>query len=48
MTHIKGPDFPSEAVIITPPEKDIRETYETGRGSIRARAVYGRRRTARS
>jgi topoisomerase-4 subunit A len=39
MTHIKGPDFPSEAVIITP-EKDIREMYETGRGSIRARAVY--------
>jgi topoisomerase-4 subunit A len=39
MTHIKGPDFPSEAVIITP-EEDIRETYETGRGSIRARAVY--------
>jgi topoisomerase-4 subunit A len=39
MTHIKAPDFPSEAVIITP-EKDIREIYQTGRGSIRARAVY--------
>ena len=39
MTHIKGPDFPTEATIITPAE-DIREVYETGRGSIRARAVY--------
>jgi topoisomerase-4 subunit A len=39
MTHIRGPDFPSEAVIITP-EKDIREVYETGRGSVRARAIY--------
>lgn len=39
MTHIKGPDFPSDAMIITP-EADIREMYETGRGSIRARAVY--------
>ena len=39
MTHIKGPDFPTEAHIITPPE-DIREVYETGRGSIKARAVY--------
>lgn len=39
MTHIKGPDFPTEAHIITPPE-DIREVYESGRGSIKARAVY--------
>ncbi len=39
MTHIKGPDFPSEAVIITP-EAEIRQLYETGRGSIKARAVY--------
>ncbi len=39
MTHIKGPDFPTEANIITPPE-EIREVYETGRGSIKARAVY--------
>lgn len=39
MTHIRAPDFPSEATIITP-ETDIREIYETGRGSIRARAVY--------
>ncbi|MFK7912490.1 MAG: DNA topoisomerase IV subunit A [Pseudomonadales bacterium] len=39
MTHIQGPDFPTAAHIITPPE-DIREVYETGRGSIKARAVY--------
>ncbi len=39
MTHIKAPDYPSEAIIITP-EADIREMYETGRGSIRTRAVY--------
>ncbi len=39
MTHIKAPDFPTEAQIITPPA-EIREVYETGRGSIKARAVY--------
>ncbi len=41
MTHIKGPDFPSDALIVTPPE-EIREVYATGRGSIRARAVHVR------
>ena len=41
MAHIPAPDFPSEALIVTPPE-DIRALYETGRGSIRARAVYSR------
>ena len=41
MTHIKGPDFPSEAQLVTPPG-EIREIYETGRGSIKARAVYTR------
>lgn len=39
MTHIKGPDFPTDAQIITPAE-EIREVYEQGRGSIKARAVY--------
>ena len=39
MTHIKAPDYPTAAQIITP-ESEIREIYETGRGSIRARAVY--------
>ena len=41
MTHIKAPDYPTAAQIITPPE-EIRKIYETGRGSIRARAVYHR------
>ncbi len=39
LAHIPGPDFPTEAIIITPPA-DIREAYQTGRGSIRARASY--------
>ncbi len=37
--HIKGPDFPTEAEIITPAH-EIRELYETGKGSLKARAVY--------
>ncbi|MEM1435902.1 MAG: DNA topoisomerase IV subunit A [Pseudomonadota bacterium] len=39
MTHVKGPDFPTDAAIITP-RADIEALYETGRGSIKARAVY--------
>lgn len=37
--HIKGPDFPTEAEIITP-QVDLHTIYETGRGSVRMRAVY--------
>ncbi len=37
--HIQGPDFPTEAEIITP-RAEIRKVYETGSGSIRARARY--------
>jgi topoisomerase IV subunit A len=37
--HIRGPDFPTEAEIITP-AAEIREMYESGRGSLKARAVY--------
>src|ERR1043165_5497556 len=37
--HIKGPDFPTEAEIITP-AADIREMYKTGYGSIRQRAKW--------
>ncbi|WP_241587048.1 DNA topoisomerase IV subunit A [Rosenbergiella epipactidis] len=36
---VQGPDFPTEAEIITP-RKEIRKIYETGRGSIRQRAVW--------
>jgi topoisomerase-4 subunit A len=37
--HIKGPDYPTEAEIITP-RSDILKTYETGRGSLKMRAVW--------
>jgi len=37
--HIKGPDFPTEAEIITPREEII-QAYRTGHGNIRQRAVY--------
>lgn len=37
--HLPGPDFPTEAEIVTP-RADLLKTYETGRGSIRMRAVY--------
>lgn len=36
---IKGPDFPTEAELITPKE-EILELYKTGRGSLKARATY--------
>src|SRR5699024_1871103 len=39
--HVKGPDFPTRAEIITP-RKDLRRMYETGRGSLRMRARWGR------
>jgi topoisomerase-4 subunit A len=38
-TIIQGPDFPTSAEIITPRE-DILKMYETGNGSVRARATY--------
>nr|WP_131782208.1 DNA topoisomerase IV subunit A [Legionella gresilensis] len=37
--HIKAPDFPTNAEIITPTAQ-IRTMYETGVGSIKMRAVY--------
>jgi topoisomerase-4 subunit A len=37
--HLPGPDFPTEAEIITP-KKDLKEIYRTGNGSLRLRAVY--------
>jgi topoisomerase-4 subunit A len=37
--HIQGPDFPTDAEIITPRE-DIRALYETGRGSLKMRAAW--------
>ena len=37
--HIQGPDYPTDAEIITP-KADILKMYQTGRGSIRMRGVY--------
>lgn len=39
MAFIPGPDYPTEAEIITGPE-DIRKIYKSGRGSVRMRAVW--------
>jgi topoisomerase IV subunit A len=36
---IKGPDYPTEAELITP-KNEIMELYRTGRGSLKARATY--------
>ncbi len=37
--YIQGPDFPTEAELITP-RSDLIKMYESGRGSLRMRAVY--------
>jgi topoisomerase-4 subunit A len=37
--HILGPDYPTEAEIITP-RADIASLYETGHGSVRMRAIW--------
>lgn len=37
--HVPGPDYPTEAEIITP-KADIKHIYKTGNGAIRMRAVY--------
>lgn len=37
--HIKGPDFPTKAEIITP-KSEVRAIYKTGNGSIKMRAVW--------
>lgn len=37
--HVPGPDYPTQAEIITP-KADIKDIYKSGNGSIRMRAVY--------
>ncbi|MDY0249061.1 MAG: DNA topoisomerase IV subunit A [Pseudomonas sp.] len=37
--HVQGPDYPTDAEIITP-RADILKIYQTGRGSVRMRAIY--------
>jgi topoisomerase-4 subunit A len=39
--HVRGPDYPTTAEIITP-SADLLSMYETGNGSVRARATYTR------
>ncbi|KZV14985.1 putative DNA gyrase subunit A, chloroplastic/mitochondrial [Dorcoceras hygrometricum] len=39
--HVKGPDYPTEAEIITP-RSELLAMYQGGTGSVRARAVYVR------
>ena len=37
--HVAGPDFPTDAEIITPPA-EIKEMYTTGRGALKMRAAW--------
>ena len=39
LTVVQGPDYPTEAEIISP-KAEIRKIYESGRGSIKMRAVW--------
>ena len=39
MKFVKGPDYPTDAEIISP-RSDIKDIYKTGKGSIRMRAKY--------
>ena len=39
--HVRGPDYPTRAEIITPPA-DLLSMYEPGNGSVRARATFAR------
>lgn len=39
LEHVQGPDYPTDAEIITP-KADISKIYQTGKGSIKMRAVY--------
>jgi len=39
LDYVQGPDYPTDAEIITP-KADIEKIYQTGRGSIKMRAVY--------
>ncbi|KAA0694867.1 DNA topoisomerase IV subunit A [Halopseudomonas laoshanensis] len=41
MEHIQGPDYPTEAEIITP-RSELLKLYATGKGSVRSRAVWVR------
>ncbi len=42
--HVRGPDYPTSAEIITPAQ-DLLSIYETGNGGVRARATFMRENT---
>src|SRR5256714_2169398 len=46
LEHLPGPDFPGGGQIISPPE-EIRQAYETGRGSLVVRGKWEREQLAR-
>jgi topoisomerase IV subunit A len=46
LEHMPGPDFPGGGQIISPPE-EIRQAYETGRGSLVVRCKWEREQLAR-
>jgi topoisomerase IV subunit A len=46
LEHLPGPDFPGGGQIISPPE-EIRQAYETGRGSLLVRCKWEREPLAR-
>ena len=46
MKHVKGPDFPGGGQIITP-RAEMKDAYQTGRGSVRVRARWTIERLAR-
>jgi topoisomerase-4 subunit A len=46
MKHVKGPDFPGGGQIITP-RAELKDAYQSGRGSIRVRARWSIERLAR-
>ncbi len=41
LEHVKGPDYPTEAEIITP-QAELHKMYTSGSGSVRMRAIYER------
>ena len=44
MTHIKAPDYPTAAQIITPPEKSARSTKPGAAAFVLVRSIIGKRR----
>ncbi len=41
LKHVQGPDYPTEAEIVSP-KAELKSIYETGNGTVRARATWER------